>query len=74
MMQGPIYLSADIRRIEQAAGDLPLMQRAGAAAAELAVKLVGDKAKDILVLAGPGNNGGDARIAAELLQEKFFRV
>src|SRR5688572_28376521 len=74
MMQAPIYLSADIRRIEEAAGDLPLMQRAGAAAAELAVKLAGDKAKDILVLAGPGNNGGDALVAADLLRQRFFRV
>jgi len=71
-MRGPIYTTADIRRIEQAAGDAPLMERAGAAAAELAAKLcVG---KDVLVLAGPGNNGGDARIAAKLLAEKFFRV
>jgi hydroxyethylthiazole kinase-like uncharacterized protein yjeF len=73
-MRGPIYLTADIRRIEQAAGNAPLMQRAGAAAAELAAKIASDKSKDILVLAGPGNNGGDARIAAELLKEKFFRV
>jgi len=73
-MRGPIYTTADIRRIEQAAGDAPLMQRAGAAAAELAATLASDKSKDILVLAGPGNNGGDARIAADLLKEKFFRV
>src|SRR5262245_52940512 len=73
-MRGPIYLTADIRRIEQAAGNLPLMERAGAAAAELAAKLCSDTAKDILVLAGPGNNGGDARIAAGLLKDKFFRV
>jgi hydroxyethylthiazole kinase-like uncharacterized protein yjeF len=71
-MRGPIYLTSDIRRIEQAAGDAPLMQRAGAAAAELAARLCAGK--DILVIAGPGNNGGDARIAAELLKEKFFRV
>lgn len=71
-MRGPIYTTADIRRIEQAAGDAPLMQRAGAAAADLAARLVAGK--DVLVLAGPGNNGGDARIAAELLKEKFFRV
>src|SRR5262245_54898074 len=69
-----IYTTADIRRIEKAAGDLPLMERAGAAAAELAARLVPDTAKDILVLAGPGNNGGDAQIAARILQEKFFRV
>jgi hydroxyethylthiazole kinase-like uncharacterized protein yjeF len=76
MMPSPIYLSADIRHIEEAAAGStpPLMQRAGAAAAELAAKLLGDKAKDILVLAGPGNNGGDARIAAEILKQRFFRV
>src|SRR5262245_49705012 len=50
------------------------MERAGAAAAELAAKIASDKSKDILVLAGPGNNGGDARIAADSLKEKFFRI
>ena len=73
-MRGPIYTTADIRRIEQAAGNVPLMERAGAAAAELAAKIASDTSKDILVLAGPGNNGGDAKIAADLLKEKFFRV
>ena len=73
-MRGPIYTTADIRRVEQAAGNVPLMERAGAAAAELAAALASDKSKDVLVLAGPGNNGGDARIAAKLLAERFFRV
>ncbi len=73
-MSQPIYLTRDIRRIEEAAKDEPLMQRAGAAAAELAVRLAADTAKDVLVLAGPGNNGGDAKIVAELLRQKFFRV
>ena len=73
-MSEPIYLTKDIRRIEQAAKDAPLMQRAGAAAAELAARLCADDAKDVLVLAGPGDNGGDARIVAELLQQRFFRV
>jgi ADP-dependent NAD(P)H-hydrate dehydratase / NAD(P)H-hydrate epimerase len=75
-VHGPICLAEDIRRIERAAGDArpPLMERAGAAAAELAAKLVGDKSRDVLVLAGPGNNGGDARVVAERLREKFFRV
>src|SRR6187455_2051699 len=72
----PVYLSSDIRRIEQAAGNVapPLMERAGAAAAELAVTLLSDKGKDVLVLAGPGNNGGDAKIVARILQERFFRI
>jgi hydroxyethylthiazole kinase-like uncharacterized protein yjeF len=73
-MTEPIYLTKDIRRIEEAAKDDALMQRAGAAAAELAARLCAEDAKDVLVLAGPGNNGGDARIVAELLQAKFFRV
>jgi hydroxyethylthiazole kinase-like uncharacterized protein yjeF len=72
----PIYLTAEIRRIERAMGEATpsLMERAGAAAAELAARLAPDTQKDILVLAGPGNNGGDARIAAERLAERFFRV
>src|SRR4051812_33965329 len=48
------------------------MERAGTAAAELASQLA--TGKDVLVLGGPGNNGGDARIAAERLRERFFRV
>lgn len=73
-MSRPIYLTADIRRIEQAAGDLPLMERAGTAAAELALTLLAENRKDVLVLAGPGDNGGDARIVARILAEKFCRV
>jgi len=75
-VHSPIYLTEDIRRIERAAGELTpaLMERAGAAAAEIAATLASDKGKDVLVLAGPGNNGGDARIVAERLRERFFRV
>ena len=74
--RGPIYLTEAIRRMERAAGvDEPvLMERAGRAAAELAARLASERSKDVLVLAGPGNNGGDARVVAERLKEKFFRV
>jgi hydroxyethylthiazole kinase-like uncharacterized protein yjeF len=72
----PIYRTEAIRRIESATGtvDPPLMERAGLAAADLAMELASEHSKDILVLAGPGNNGGDARIAARILAERFFRV
>jgi hydroxyethylthiazole kinase-like uncharacterized protein yjeF len=72
----PVYLTEEIRRIEEQAGrTIPtLMERAGAAAAELAASLVSDQRRDVLVLAGPGNNGGDARVAAERLREQYFRV
>jgi len=72
----PIYLTEQFRRMEQAAADAqpPLMERAGAAAAELAARLASERNKDVLVLAGPGNNGGDARVVAARLQEQFFRV
>lgn len=75
-MSTPIYTTAEIRRLEVAAADAqpPLMERAGLAAADLATQLASDHGKDILVLAGPGNNGGDARIAARILEERFFRV
>jgi hydroxyethylthiazole kinase-like uncharacterized protein yjeF len=75
-VQGPIYLTEDIRRIERGAGvaEGELMERAGAAAAAVAMRIASDTTKDVLVLAGPGNNGGDARIVARLLKEKFFRV
>jgi len=75
-VHGPVYLCEDIRRIERAAADAEpaLMERAGAAAAEIAATLAGDTGKHILVLAGPGNNGGDARVVADRLKEKFFRV
>lgn len=73
-MSRPVYLTRDIRAIEAGAADLPLMARAGAAAAALALSLLPENRKDVLVLAGPGNNGGDARIVARILAEKFCRV
>lgn len=74
----PILLTADLRRIEQAAlgGRNPaaLMERAGLAAAELARSLAGDSGKPVLILAGPGNNGGDALVAARYLKQWWYRV
>jgi hydroxyethylthiazole kinase-like uncharacterized protein yjeF len=74
-MSRPIYLTEDIRRIEAAAAVSPkLMVRAGEAAAALALQLVPEQGKDVLVLAGPGNNGGDAYEVAARLKAAFLRV
>lgn len=68
----PLYRAAELRRIEQAAHPAPLMERAGAATAALAQQLATPAAGPLLILVGPGNNGGDALVAARLLRERFF--
>lgn len=66
----PLYTVAEIRAIEQAAAaSLPagaLMQRAGQASANAALDLLpfATAHAKVLVLAGPGDNGGDALEAA----------
>jgi len=74
MRSTPFFRAVDLRRIEAAAAGQPLMQRAGRAAAELASTIVADSGAAILILAGPGNNGGDAFVAATLLRQRFFDV
>jgi len=71
LVSPPLFLAADIRAIDrhwaEAHPDESLMARAGAAAAERALTLASESGGPILVLAGPGNNGGDALVAARLL-------
>ena len=73
----PVYLTEEIRRIETGAAARsdppPLMARAGLAAAERARELA-HTGKRILVVAGPGNNGGDALVAARHLKAGWFNV
>lgn len=78
----PVYSSTEIRQTEQqyaartAADTVPsLMEQAGLAAADIARDrlLTGDRNR-ILILAGPGNNGGDAFVMARHLRQWWFDV
>jgi len=71
-MIAPLYRSAQLREIERcAAAALPpgtLMQRAGTAAAEWIARHH-RRARKIVVVCGPGNNGGDGYVCATELLE-----
>lgn len=73
-----LYRTQAIRAIEQHAFALPepppLMEKAGFATAQLARQLLGDQGSSVLVFAGPGNNGGDAFVAARHLKSWWYRV
>ncbi len=74
----PLLATAEIRALEERAAKglagPTLMQRAGRATAELARTMAADTGAPVLVVAGPGNNGGDAWVAAEHLRQAFHRV
>jgi hydroxyethylthiazole kinase-like uncharacterized protein yjeF len=73
-----IYRTPALRAMEQrarAARPQPsLMERAGEAAAEFARELLGPSGRSVLILAGPGDNGGDAFEVATHLKRGFYRV
>ena len=74
MRNEPIYRVSEVRALEAGAAQQPLMERAGLAAAEVARALLAGRRSHVLVLAGPGNNGGDALVVARWLRTWFFDV
>ncbi|HKY80499.1 MAG TPA: NAD(P)H-hydrate dehydratase [Sphingobium sp.] len=77
MSGSPILTAAQMRAAEQAVfrsgvPEYELMERAGTAAAEI-IWRAGAK-RDLLVLCGPGNNGGDGFVIARLLRARGVPV
>lgn len=71
-----LYRTSQIRLIEQQYNAENLMEKAGLAVAELASELASaqETTASILILAGPGNNGGDAFVAARHLQARWHKI
>lgn len=65
----PLLPTAAVREVEgaHATAQPPLMERAGKALADMAQRVVGARAGCVLILAGPGNNGGDGFVMARHL-------
>jgi hydroxyethylthiazole kinase-like uncharacterized protein yjeF len=63
---------ADRLTISAGTSGFALMERAGAAVAVAALRMAGEG--DVLVLAGPGNNGGDGFVAAAELRRRGRKV
>ncbi len=75
----PVFLTAEIREIERLAVGAPdssnMMERAGLAAAQITRdRLLTNNKHNVLVLAGPGNNGGDAFVVARYLKHWGYDV
>ena len=72
--------TAQMRALEQAAVDAGatwpgLMEQAGWGVAQEALALLGDaRGKAVVVLVGPGNNGGDGLVIARHLHDAGARV
>jgi ADP-dependent NAD(P)H-hydrate dehydratase / NAD(P)H-hydrate epimerase len=70
----PVLPITALRELERRHAQEPLMQRAGAAAADIASAMLAGRTGRIVVLAGPGNNGGDAYVCARRLHERGYPV
>src|SRR6188472_973444 len=70
----PVLPLPVLRDVERRHADQPLMDRAGAAAADIAAAMLARHRGPVAVLAGPGNNGGDACVCARRLHASGFDV
>src|SRR5947208_4935742 len=73
MMLEPLYTADEMKAAEAGHDVEAMMQRAGTAVAEEALRRFPD-ARRIALYAGKGANGGDGKIAAELLRAQGREV
>ena len=72
----PVLTAAEYRRVDKSyRGDLvAAMDRAGHAVHLAAIRAGAGYGKKVIVLAGPGNNGGDGYVAARYLKDRGVHV
>ena len=62
----------EIQEFKKRGNSFSLMKNAGTAVAKVILKLI--KKQPIIVVCGPGNNGGDGFILAEYLRKKGYEI
>lgn len=72
----PVVDIASLRVLEQTwcEAEPSLMERAGAVAAQWALEILAGRNGPVLVLCGPGNNGGDGYVLARVLRKQGCEV
>lgn len=72
----PVVTAAEMRALDRTTIDelglpaLTLMETAGRAVAEAALRMLGEQRGHVAVVCGPGNNGGDGFVAARVLRDR----
>jgi NAD(P)H-hydrate epimerase len=72
----PVVTAAEMRALDRATIEdiglpaMTLMETAGRAVAEAALRMLGARRGHVMVVCGPGNNGGDGFVAARVLRDR----
>src|SRR3954465_1428624 len=72
----PVVTAAEMRALDRTTIDelglpaLTLMETAGRAVADAALRMLGADRGHVAVVCGPGNNGGDGFVAARVLRDR----